>query len=132
VLHAPREVVPVFKQAIPVLHVASSTAAEAFYCHRLGFRLHFAYRPDETRRDPCYLGLVRDGAWLHVSSFSGDGVSGNCAYLFVDDVDGLHAELLGRGVPIVLPPTDQTWGNRELYVHDPDGNSIRFGCPLRG
>jgi catechol 2,3-dioxygenase-like lactoylglutathione lyase family enzyme len=33
---------------------------------------------------------------------------------------------VGRGVPIELPPTDQTWGNREMYVNDPDGNSLRF------
>ena len=31
-----------------------------------------------------------------------------------------------KGVPIDLRPTDQTWGNREMYVKDPDGNSIRF------
>jgi hypothetical protein len=28
-------------------------------------------------------------------------------------------------------PTDQTWGMRELYVRDPDGNCLRFGAPLR-
>jgi uncharacterized glyoxalase superfamily protein PhnB len=44
----------------------------------------------------------------------------------VEDVDALHAELVAKGVPIDLEPTDQTWGNREMYVKDPDGNSIRF------
>jgi uncharacterized glyoxalase superfamily protein PhnB len=29
-------------------------------------------------------------------------------------------------VAVDLPPTDQTWGNREMYVKDPDGNAIRF------
>ena len=115
-----------FKLAIPVLHVNSSAAAEEFYVKRLGFSRHFAYRPDDTRSDPCYMGLTRDNAWLHVSSFSGDGVSGAVVYLLVDDVDNLHAELLRRGVRIDLEPTDQTWGNREMYVKDPDGNSIRF------
>jgi catechol 2,3-dioxygenase-like lactoylglutathione lyase family enzyme len=115
-----------FKQAIPVLHVSSSAAAEEFYCHRLGFRRQFAYRNDETKADPCYMGLARDDAWLHVSSFSGDGIPGGVVYLLVDDVDGLHAELLRKNVGIDLEPTDQTWGNREMYVKDPDGNSIRF------
>ncbi|MCL5994442.1 MAG: VOC family protein [Chloroflexi bacterium] len=115
-----------FKLAIPVLHVSNSTAAEAFYCNRLGFHRQFAYRVDETRPDPCYMGLTRDGAWLHVSSFSGDAVAGGVVYLLVDDVDALHAELVAKQVAIDLAPTDQSWGNREMYVKDPDGNSIRF------
>ena len=115
-----------FKLAIPVLHVSSSAAAEEFYCHRLGFRRQFAYRPDKAKPDPCYMGLKRDGAWLHVSSFSGDGVSGGVVYLAVEDVDALHAELAAKGVAIDTGPIDQTWGNREMYVKDPDGNSIRF------
>jgi catechol 2,3-dioxygenase-like lactoylglutathione lyase family enzyme len=115
-----------FKLAIPVLHVTSSAAVEEFYCNRLGFRQEFAHRFDEATPDPCYMGLVRDGVRLHVSSFSGDGVSGGVVFLLVDDVDGLHQELLRKGVRIDLEPTDQTWGNREMYVKDPDGNSIRF------
>ncbi|TAH35509.1 MAG: VOC family protein [Planctomycetota bacterium] len=114
------------KLAIPLLHVSSSVAAEEFYCNRLGFRLHFAYRVDEKRADPCFLGLSRDAVWLHVSSFPGDGVAGGVAGLIVDDVDALHAELVAKQVAIALPPTDQTWGNREMYVKDADGNSLRF------
>jgi uncharacterized glyoxalase superfamily protein PhnB len=45
---------------------------------------------------------------------------------FVEDVDALHAELVGRGVRIDVAPVDQTWGNREMYVKDPDGNCLRF------
>lgn len=114
-----------FKLAIPVLHVSSSAAAEAFYCDRLGFSQEFAYRPFGGI-DPCYMGLTRDGVELHVSSFSGDGVSGGVVFLLVEDVDGLHEELVAKGVPIALEPTDQSWGNREMYVADADGNSIRF------
>ena len=115
-----------FKAAIPVLHVSDSVAAEQYYCARLGFRRHFAYRPDPAKPDPCYTGLSRDGVWLHVSSFSGDGVGGGVVYLLVEDVDALYAELVARGVRIDLEPTDQTWGNREMYVKDADGNCMRF------
>lgn len=110
------------KQAIPVLHVSSSMAAEQFYCAGLGFQQRFAYRPDEGRADPCYMGLVRDGVLLHVSSFPGDGV----ANFIVDDVDALHEEFRNKGVRIHLEPTNQSWGNREMYLEDADGNSIRF------
>lgn len=118
-----------FKQAIPVLHVASSAAAEEFYCGRLGFRRTFAYRVNDAKPDPCYMGLARDDVSLHVSSFSGDGVSGGVVYLVVNDVDRLHAELVQQSVRISLPPTNQTWGNREMYALDSDGNSIRFVHP---
>jgi len=115
-----------FKLAIPLLHVSKSAAAEKFYCTRLGFRREFAHRLDDANPDPCYLGLTRDGVWLHVSSFSGDGISGGVANLIVEDVDALHAELLAKGVRIDTGPVDQTWGTREMYVRDADGNSIRF------
>jgi uncharacterized glyoxalase superfamily protein PhnB len=121
-----------FKLAIPVLHVSSSVVAEEFYCTRLGFRREFAYRGDAAQGDPCYLGLTRDGVWLHVSSFSGDGISGGVVNLIVEDVDALHEELVGRGVRIDSRPVDQTWGNREMYVKDADGNSIRFIRPSGG
>ncbi len=114
------------KLAIPVLHVSSSTQAEEFYCKGLGFRRTFAYRSDDQKADPCYMGLTRDGVSVHVSSFSGDGVSGGVASFLVDDVDALHAELVERGVRIALEPTDQTWGDREMHVKDDDDNSIRF------
>jgi len=76
------------------------------------------------------MGVSRDGVWLHISSLSGDGVSGGVVNLLVDNVDALHAELIAKGVRIAVGPVDQTWGNREMYVKDADGNSIRFMQPM--
>jgi uncharacterized glyoxalase superfamily protein PhnB len=118
-------------RAIPVLHVASSAAATKFYCGALGFRQDFAYRPT-TDADPCYMGLSRDSAELHLSSFAGDGVPGGLVYLLVDEVDVLHQELLRTGVQVDMAPTDQSWGNREMYVRDADGNKIAFVQPNAG
>jgi len=108
------------KRAIPLLHVSDSAAAEDFYCKQLGFRLEFAHHPDGVKADPCYMSVTRDGVWLHLSSFSGDGVLGGVANLLVDDVDTLHAELVARGVRIDTGPVDQTWGTREMYAKDMD------------
>jgi catechol 2,3-dioxygenase-like lactoylglutathione lyase family enzyme len=116
----------VIKLAIPLLHVSNAAAAEEFYCRGLGFRLEFAHRGDPAKADPCYMGLSRDGVWINVSSFSGDAVSGGVANLLVDDVDALHAEFVAKGVPIDVGPVDQTWGSREIYVKDSDGNTLRF------
>ncbi len=66
--------------------------------------------------------------WLHVSSFSGDGVSGGVVHLEVDDVDAVYFGHVAKGVPIDSGPMDQTWGARELYVKDaaatPSASSI--------
>lgn len=121
---------PTLKQAIPVLHTTSADAAERFYCGQLGFRLSFDVPASATRRDPCYLGVVRDGCALHLSSHAGDGIAGAVVYFLVDDVDALHADFRSCDVPIHIAPVNQTWGMREMYVRDRDGNSIRFGCPV--
>ncbi len=119
--------------AIPVLHMTSAVAAEEFYCGLLGFQLEFEAGAGGTQRDPCYLGVSRDGALLHLSSHAGDGVVGNVALLIcrnAGEIDALHDEFVARGVRIHVEPVDQTWGMREMYVLDPDGNSVRFAAPI--
>ncbi len=120
------------KAAIPVIRVSGSVAAEVFYCDKLGFTRAFAYRPDGSKQDPCYMGLFRGDAVIHISSFEVNGPTGMSVAFVVDDVVALHAEFLEKGVPIHLPPTDQTWGNREMYVLDPDDNKLAFIQDLAG
>jgi uncharacterized glyoxalase superfamily protein PhnB len=117
------------KLAIPLLHISNSAVAEEFYCSRLGFQREFVHRPDGATTDPCYMGVTRDGIWLNLSSFSGDGVSGGVVNLITEEVDALHAEFVAKGIPIAVGPVDQTWGSREMYVKDADGNCIRFIQP---
>jgi uncharacterized glyoxalase superfamily protein PhnB len=112
--------------AIPVIRVSSSVAAKAFYCGKLGFTEVFAYRPDGSKEDPCYMGLKRGRALIHVSSFEANGPTGMSVAFAVDNVEALHAEFIEKGVLIHMPPTDQTWGNREMYVRDPDNNKLAF------
>jgi hypothetical protein len=116
------------KAAIPEIHVSSSVAAAAFYS-MLGFECVGPWRPDETSDDPCYMSCVRDGVWLNVTSFK-DGVLGTTVYIWVDDVDALHAEFASRGVVNLGALVNQTWGTREFWITDPDQNKIRFGQRL--
>ena len=52
----------------------------------------------------------------------------------VGDVDLEWQALRQRGLlppddrdsPVHQGPLDQTWGTREFYVDDPDGNTLRF------
>lgn len=114
------------KTAIPELHVSNAVAAKSFYSTRLGFTCEHSWKPDETQDDPCYMVFTRDGVRLHVTSFK-DGVLGGSLYVYVDDVDALHAEFADKGVQQLGVIVDQTWGTREFGVTDPDGNKIRFG-----
>lgn len=52
------------------------------------------------------------------------------AYVYVDDVEALHAEFLERGAEILQPPTEKGYGMRELIVRGPDGHVLAFGQPL--
>jgi uncharacterized glyoxalase superfamily protein PhnB len=114
------------RRAIPLLHVSNAAEAVEFYSKGLGFQLEFEHRPEGVAADPCYVGLTRDGVWINLSSFSGDGVAGGVVNLMVDSVDSLHAEFSARNIRIDVPPVDQTWGSREMYVKDADGNCLRF------
>ena len=113
------------KAAVPQIHVSTSAAAKQFYSDKLGFTCMNSWRPDETKDDPCYMGFVRDGVWLQVTSYK--GTLGTCVYVYVDDVDALYAEFVAKGVPNLDPVQDQPWKMREFAVTDPDDNTLRFG-----
>jgi uncharacterized glyoxalase superfamily protein PhnB len=48
------------------------------------------------------------------------------AYIWVDDVDALHAELKGKGAKIVEAPKHQVWDCYELTVEDAFGFRLVF------
>ncbi|HEU0118899.1 MAG TPA: VOC family protein [Bryobacteraceae bacterium] len=49
------------------------------------------------------------------------------AYLFVDDVDTLHAELSAKNVTIARELDNTPWNMREFVVRDCDGRLLAFG-----
>jgi catechol 2,3-dioxygenase-like lactoylglutathione lyase family enzyme len=91
---------------------------------------------DDEMDDPSFSVLEREGDHLFLSSHRGDGVFGQAIAITTNDVDGLFRKFRQRG--LVTPgnpnapehvhegPIDQTWGTREFYVDDPDGNTLRF------
>jgi catechol 2,3-dioxygenase-like lactoylglutathione lyase family enzyme len=121
-----------FKIALPILGVSSSATAEKFYCGQLGFQRRHAYRPDLAKPDPCWMVVGRDGARLVLSSFEGDGPPGSRnVQIYVEDAAGLRREFQAGGVP-VGELFDQTWGNLEFGVVDPDGNRLCFAQDKSG
>ena len=96
---------------------------------------------DDDLTDPCFAVLERDGDPLFLSSHRGDGKFGQAIAVLLDDVDGLFRKYRSRGLrtpgdpdnprQVHEGPIDQTWGTREFYVDDPDGNTLRFAQPIK-
>lgn len=117
------------RSSIPIVKVRDMNASEAFYCAVLGFQKRGEYLASAD--GPAYMTVSLGSAALHLSSFPGDGAFGTAVYFDVDDVDLLYDSFRNSGLEeVALEPTDQTWGRREIYVLDPDGNCLRFGMNL--
>ena len=52
------------------------------------------------------------------------------AYLVVDGIDQLYAELTAKGVTLIKPLRNEPWSMREFGVRTIDGHRIMFGCRL--
>lgn len=114
-----REDVVMTVLAVPVLRVADAPRSVAWYS-RLGFTQEFEHRFAPGL--PLYVGIVRGGAWLHLSEHLGDARPDTLVYLYVPDVDAMAAAC---GVTHI---EDNPWA-RDFEVTDPDGNRIRIGTP---
>jgi catechol 2,3-dioxygenase-like lactoylglutathione lyase family enzyme len=108
-------------------------ASIAFYTKVLDFE---RVDSDDDLADPSFSVLARDGHQLWLSSHRGDGVFGQAVVITADDVDALFRKFRSRGLStpgdpaapreVHEGPIDQSWGTREFYVDDPDGNTLRF------
>ena len=118
---------------IPTLRCRNMRASIAFYTGVLDFE---RVGDEADLADPCFSVLARDGGWLYLSSHRGDGQFGTAIVVTTDDVDALCRKFRQRGLrtpgnpdaprEVHEGPIDQTWGTREFYVDDPDGNTVRF------
>jgi uncharacterized glyoxalase superfamily protein PhnB len=110
------------------------TAAE-YYRDVLGFRI-LGYFLDP----PVYAIVARDSVEIHFGrADSGTVASPNIrrregsldAYIWVNDLDPLYAELKERGAKIVEPPTTQVYHCYEMIVEDDFGFRLAFGMDIR-
>jgi catechol 2,3-dioxygenase-like lactoylglutathione lyase family enzyme len=118
---------------IPIVRCSNMKTSLAFYTNVLDFKL---VSGDESLNDPACSVLARDGEHLILSSYRGDGEFGQAICVTTDDVDALFRKFRARGLQtpgnpdapqmVHEGPIDQTWGTREFYVDDPDGNTLRF------
>lgn len=114
---------------IPVVRCRSIKASVEFYTRILDFHL----ADDDELNDPAFVFLRRAGDLFALSSYGSGPIQRSVAVVMTEDIDALFAKFRERGLtstkadsPVHLGPTDQTWGTREFYVDDPDGNTLAF------
>jgi len=115
---------------IPTVRCRSLRQSLAFYTGVLDFT---RIDGSDDDADEGFTVLSRAGDRLFLSTGAGDGEFGQAIVVMTEDIDTLFEKFLGRGLvrpttpgPVHQGPTDQTWGTREFYVDDPDGNTLRF------
>jgi catechol 2,3-dioxygenase-like lactoylglutathione lyase family enzyme len=123
-------------RASPVLGVPRVRRAAEHYRDVLGFSLDpmdgvFAPSPDEP--EGVYAIVKRFGVWIHFQIRRGQLPARERppferdVYVYVPDVDDLHAEFERRGATIESPPHMAPHGIREMVVVDLDGFRLAFG-----
>ena len=108
--------------AATVFVVSDIAKSVEHYCDRLGFTVTFQYG-----KPVFYACLCRDEVALHLLAAQETkripGNGGMC--VFVNDVDGVYAELARRGANVIKQNYD--YGMRDFDVLDLDGNHLTFG-----
>jgi catechol 2,3-dioxygenase-like lactoylglutathione lyase family enzyme len=118
---------------IPLLKCRNMKQALGFYTGILDFEL----KGTGSAVDPV-VDLVNGDIEMQLTILETDSLFGSVVNIRVDDVDGLFKKYLERGLdiswkegsPVHQGPVDQSWGMREFYVTDSDGNTLRFNCPF--
>lgn len=119
----------------PVLLVSDLTASAAFWREMLGFKVDLFNHPPDfaiAERDGVrvMLGLVPAAAKSKIVPNWHVVPCSNQAYIWVNDVDAMYAEVQSRGAQIDFTIYNTPWGTREFGVQDPAGHDIAFGQVL--
>lgn len=129
------------KDVFAILYARDLPRSIRFYRDLLGMIETFRF-PDEG--EPAYVTLEWGGASLGIGTYDvtpgleardlrqpkeGRGFE---LCIYVVDVDSTVARLQTEGVPVVVPPVDQPWGERLAYVQDPEGNAIMLTSAVTG
>ena len=123
-------------QISPVLGVRNVRQAAEYYRDILGFALDpvdGVFQPTDHEPGGVYAIVERSEALIHFQIRRGEDSERDRqsierdVYLYVDDVDALHAELKQRGAVIRQGPHVAPYGIREIVVEDLNGYRLTFG-----
>jgi catechol 2,3-dioxygenase-like lactoylglutathione lyase family enzyme len=114
---------------VPIFRCTDMRKAIAFYTTVLDFKLYTGDSEDDV-----VVTLLNGDAALTLTRLEGDQKIGIAANVLVTEIDDLFNKYKSRGLdtsrkqdsPVHQSPIDQSWGSREFYVTDEDGNTLRF------
>lgn len=110
-----------------ILAVPDLQRSTAFYMDVLGFQRDFGDGTDGwswLSRGEFRVGL---GECRDAIPAAQIGDHSYVAYVTVEGVDALYAELVGRGARPYAAPQTKPWGMREFALPTPDGHRFTFG-----
>ncbi len=124
----------VIHEVFPYLRVSDSVAAISFYERAFGANERFRLvEPSgrvghaELQLGPAVL-MLSDAFPEHGLHAPQDGHDSACSiHLHVDDADALAAHAVEAGATLLMPPTDQFYGERSCRLRDPFGHVWLIG-----
>ena len=109
----------------PMLAVPDVTVAAEYYRDVLGFTIRLFWG------EPPTYAIVDRGSvsvnFIVSESVSGDEGDKGGAYIIVNDVDAVYAELKEHGANLWGEPVDQEYGMRDFIAIDLNGYRLCFG-----
>lgn len=132
------------QEITPILNVSDILASFAWF-EKLGWAKGWDWGEPPTfgmvRSGECEIFLCENGQGGRgkgdnqmTFGETGDEASDQGAWLsiFVDEVDALYQHCLAQGIEVTCPPTDMSWGLREMHVRHPAGHVFRIGRGIEG
>lgn len=121
-------------RAFPYLRCRDAHAAIKFYCDVFGARETFRLAEPsgrighaELQLGPIVLMVSDEYPEYGIYSPLEFGGTGMCLHLHVDNADELASRAVAAGAKLIMPPTDQFYGERSAKVLDPFGHEWLLG-----
>lgn len=125
---------PAIHEVFAYLRVRDSAAAIRFYVQAFGASERFRLvEPSgrighaELQLGPAVLMLSDAFPEWDLNAPPGDSDIGASVHLHVDDCDAVTAAAVAAGATLLMPPTDQFYGERSARLRDPFGHTWLIG-----
>jgi catechol 2,3-dioxygenase-like lactoylglutathione lyase family enzyme len=119
------------RRALPVLKSADLRASRAFYVDVLGFEVAMDEPGFLMIRSPSVpttqIILIDADASQPFDPLVGM-IDVSCE---VEDVDAIHDRVEARGMEVLHPLTDESWGIRRFFVREPGGTVVNVAMHRR-
>ncbi len=112
------------QRVMATLRITDYARSKTFYVDGLGFQIDWEHRFAPGL--PVFMQVSREGLAFFLTAHTGDCPVGGLLHLYVPDVDGWHAELQRKNIPVQEAPSQTLPGLRDMTILDPDGNKLRI------